>query len=175
MSNTRFITAIVAFVATFIFSAGLVRIIFPAPAVLYVFTSQPQQYTKCKARSIEYFIRQDNLNGDASNQILKNSDFEYNPSNAYFSEYADSVADYVKTSANMDVSRFPQDFQNAWREHMKAWNNYSEFLSDMKSPSARRNLNIADFRTAGNRYDAEISRTYYEVLRVGRNYGADVE
>jgi hypothetical protein len=174
MSNTKFITAIVAFVATFIFSAGLVRIIFPAPVVQYVYVTRPQ-YVEGDTNAIENFIRQDNFNGDVSNRIGQKSGFELNPSNLYFGEYADSVADYVKISANMNVSQFPTNFQNAWREHQNAWRNYAEFLADMKTSPGRKNISLAEFNGADKRYGVEISQTYKEVIRIGRSYGADIE
>ncbi|MEP6902230.1 MAG: hypothetical protein ABJA66_10800 [Actinomycetota bacterium] len=172
MSNTRNITATVAFIATFIFSAGLIRIIFPAPAVQYVYVDKPQ-YTGCKARAIESFIRQDNINGEIhSSKItgLQNLD-----SQSYISANADATLEYYNSSSSMDVSQFPQDFQNAWREHMKAWRDYSDFLNQMKNSSARKNLSGDDFGLAEQRFNSEINRTFNEVLRIGRNYGADVE
>lgn len=167
MSNTRFITAIVAFVATFIFSAGLVRVIFPAPVVQYVYVNRPQ-YIERNTNAIESFILRDITNGENRMDRMSYSDSKFD------AEYADAVMDYVNTSSSMDASRFPQDFQNAWREHMRAWRNYAEFLEDLKNPAARKNLTDTDFRKAEKNYNDEINRTWEIVLQFGRNYGANV-
>lgn len=150
MSNTRIITALVAFVATFIFSAGLVRIIFPAPVV---------NKTYCTDRSsneIETFLTRDIRNGEGRMDNVYNDD-------------ARAVMDYWKTSSSMDAGDFPQDFQKAWREHMQAWRNYAEYLEEVKNNPAARKRN-----ESGN-FNREINRTWAEVLRIGRNYGAYVQ
>ena len=161
MNNTRSITAIVAFIATFIFSAGLVRIIFPAPAVEYVFTNRPQ-YTNRNSSEIESFLLRDIRNGE--NRMNRISSLRENE--RYSAEFADAVMNYSISSSNMDASRFPQDFQNAWREHMKAWRNYAEFLKEADPTSSK---------CSEGRLNAEINRTWIEVVRIGRSYGADVE
>lgn len=150
MSNTRVITALVAFIATFIFSAGLVRIIFPAPAVEYNYIRQER--VGVYSQDIEEFIRQDELNGNSRD---------------YASDYPDSVLNYWKMSSSMDASQFPQDFQNAWRIHMRAWGDYAEFLQARK---AGRSGSYCQER----RLNAEINRSWEDVLRVGRSYGANV-
>ena len=164
MSNTRFITAIVAFVVTFIFSAGLVRIIFPASAVQYVFTNRPQ-YTNRNSSEIESFLLRDIRNGET--RMDRISSLRDTDNERYSADFADAVMNYSITSSNMDAGRFPQDFQNAWREHMKAWRDYADFLNDTKDFSSS--------KCAERHYNAEINRTWVEVLRIGRNYGAYVE
>ena len=165
MSNTKFITAVVAFVATFIFSAGLVRIIFPAPVVQYVYFDRPQYTNPNNTNEIESFLLRDIRNGeDRMDRIstLRNSD-----SKRYSAEFADAVMQYSLTSSNMDATRFPQDFQIAWRNHMKAWRNYADFLKETNDSSTS--------RCGESRYNSEINRTWAEVLRIARSYGADVE
>ncbi len=163
MSNTRFITAIVAFIATFIFSAGLVRIIFPASAVQYVYTNR-SQYRNSNSNEIESFLLRDIRNGE--NRMNRISSLRETDNERYSAEFADAVMNYSITSSNMDASRFPQDFQNAWREHMKAWRNYGEFLKEVDPTSSK---------CTEGRLNSEINRTWMEVLRISRNYGAVVE
>jgi hypothetical protein len=155
MSNTRTITALVAFIATFIFSAGLVRIIFPAPAVQYVYTEKPRLFER-SSNDIESFLLQDISNG------------ELRQDNRYTDDYAGEVMEYWKASSSMDASRFPQDFQNAWRVHMQAWGDYANYLQDKKASKSNYSCGLE------KRYNAEINRTWEEVLRIGRNYGAYV-
>jgi len=173
MKNTRVVIAVVSFVVTFIFSAGLVRIIFPAPAVEYTFVNRPE-YSSRDASEIEYFVAQDNRNGDYSQRILQKSNFEILPTGANFNEYADAVDDYVNISANMDVSRFPADFQDAWFEHQNAWRNYSNFLNDVKVSKNTKNATYTEFRCSDGRYNAEINRSYSKLMQIGRSYGANV-
>ena len=151
MSNTRIITALVAFVATFIFSAGLVRIIFPAPVVKYVYTEQSPRRS---ATEIETFLLRDIRNG------------EMREVDRYNENQANAVMDYWKASSSMDASGFPQDFQNAWRVHMNAWGNYAEYLQTKNRSSNGYSCGLE------KRYNAEINRTWEEVLRIGRNYGS---
>jgi len=154
MSNTRVITAVVAFAVTFIFSAGLVRIILPAPVVRYVTVDRPRLIER-NSNEIEAFLLRDINNGSAR------MDYKYTDN------YGEAVMDYWKTSSSMDASRFPQDFQNKWREHMQAWRNYADYLETRSS--ARRDNN------EGKRLIGEINRTWEEVKSVGRSYGAYVQ
>lgn len=155
MSNTRTITALVAFIATFIFSAGLVRIIFPAPVTKYVYTERPRTFER-NSNELEQFLLRDISNGDLRNDYR------------YADDYAGEVMVYWQASSSMDASRFPQDFQNAWREHMQAWGDYAKYLQDKKA--SQRNYSCG----LEKRYNAEINRTWEEVLRIGRTYGAYV-
>ncbi len=163
MNNTRSITAIVAFIVTFIFSAGLVRIIFPAPAGQYVFTNRPQ-YTNRNSSEIESFLLRDIRNGE--NRMDRISSLRETDKERFSADFADAVMNYSISSSNMDASRFPQDFQNAWREHMKVWRNYGEFLKEAEPTSSK---------CTEGRLNSEINRTWMEVLRISRNYGAVVE
>jgi hypothetical protein len=156
MSNTRTITALVAFVATFIFSAGLVRIIFPAPVVKYVYTERPRTFER-SSNEIEAFLLRDINNGESR------MDYKYTD------DYAGAVMDYWRTSSSMDTSRFPRDFQDKWSAHMQAWRNYADYLTEVKKSSARRDCR------EGSRLIGEINRTWEEVKSTGRTYGAYVE
>ncbi|HVE58634.1 MAG TPA: hypothetical protein VNB22_17510 [Pyrinomonadaceae bacterium] len=154
MKNTRVITAVVAFAVTFIFSAGLVRIILPAPVVRYVTIDRPRVIER-NSNEIEAFLLRDIDNGSAR------MDYKYTDN------YAEAVMDYWKTSSSMDSSRFPQDFQNKWREHMQAWRNYADYLEERSS--SRRDC------SEGKRLIGEINRTWEEVKSSGRTYGAYVQ
>lgn len=156
MSNTRTITALLAFVATFIFSAGLVRIIFPAPVVKYVYTERQRTFERRSSNDIEAFLLRDIRNGE------ERQDYRY------ADDYAGEVMDYWKASSNMDASRFPQDFQDAWHVHMQAWGDYAKYLQDKKASNRNYSCGLE------KRYNAEINRTWEEVLRIGRSYSAYV-
>jgi hypothetical protein len=155
MSNTRITTAFVAFIATFIFSAGLVRIIFPAPVVKYVYAERPRTFER-STNDIETFLLRDISNGDAR------LDYKYTE------DYSDAVMTYWKTSSSMDASAFPQDFQDAWRIHMQAWGDYAEYLEAKKASKNSYSCGL------DKRYNAEINRSWEEVLRIGRTYGSNI-
>jgi hypothetical protein len=166
MTNTRIITALIAFVATFIFSAGLVRIIFGTPEV------QPAYYsrTRCKsaqAREIEKFVWQDVRNGEIRMDKISRKGGS-NPSNVYFDDFARAVSEYAETSGRMDDANLPQDLQEAWREHMAAWGDFAVFLNETRPSSPE------EFRGAEIGYNTEINRTWTNVLRISRSYGANV-
>ncbi len=52
---------------------------------------------------------------------------------------------------------------------MDAWAVYSAFLRDVEKAGA----SVESIRAFEARYDKDISSTWYEVLRVGRSYGAE--
>lgn len=151
MKNTKVIIAVIAFAVTFIFSAGLVKIIFPAPAVQYVYVERPLLIERSNTNEIETFLLRDINNGDSRDNS------------------AESVMDYWQASSSMDASRFPRDFQKVWSEHMQAWHNYAEYRMAVKNSPSRR-----DSREAV-RLNGEINRTWEIVKSVGRTYGAYVE
>lgn len=155
MKNTRIVIALVAFAVTFIFSAGLVRILFPTPIALKKNCNERVRLVERNTNEIEAFLRRDISNGDAR------MDYKYTDN------YAEAVMDYWKTSSSMDASRFPQDFQDSWREHMQAWRNYADYLAE--KPATRRD------RKEGKLLNDEINRTWEEVKSIGRTYGAYVQ
>jgi hypothetical protein len=171
MRNTRIIFAIIAFVATFIFSAGLVRLLYGAPEKPVFNYSHP----RCRERqagAIESLIRRDIRNGEQRRRAM----LGYSGVNEVpkFEVKVDAVRDYVDASSSMDASNLPSDFQAAWHKHMQAWRDYAEFLRDMEDYSDDSSLAGKDFRPREKRYNDEINSTWDEVLRLGRTYGAEV-
>ena len=153
MKNIKTITAVVIFAVTFIFSAGLVRLIIPAPVVQYVYLERPVERS---SNAIETFLLRDIQNGTTR---MDDSDT---------ADYAEAVMNYWETSSSMNDSAFPSDFQDAWHNHMQAWHNYAEYLAKVKKSSARR-----DSRES-SRLNYEINRTWEDVKVVGRNYGSQL-
>lgn len=151
MSSIKFTTAVVAFVVTFVFSAGLVRIFLPEPVVTTVYRDRPLVVER-RENAIENFLRRDISNGSTRSSY---GDSDDNPK---------AVMAYWKASSSMDASEFPADFQSAWREHMNAWKAYADYLAS--NPRGQND------EIKKNRYSDEISRTWVEVLRVGRYYGS---
>ena len=82
---------------------------------------------------------------------------------------AESVEDYAHASGSMEDSHLPADFRTAWREHMKAWRDYSEFLTEV----SRKKISDSEFEQKEDRMIYDINRTWANVLSIGRSYGAD--
>lgn len=176
MSNTRLITAIIAFVATFVFSAGLVRLLFGAPEPPPV--SYNYNRTRCfdrQAKGIESFILKDISNGEERiDKISRHGGWDVTPASEYFTEFATAVDQYSRTSGSMDASHLPHDLQIAWNKHMNAWRNYADYLNETQNRSGRKAIGEEDYREAQSLYNTEINRTWYEVLRIARTHGANV-
>lgn len=151
MSSFKFTVAVVAFVVTFIFSAGLVRIFVPEPVIKTVYRDRTQ-FVERNENAIEQFLRRD-IRNDATRSSYGDSD-----------EHPEAVMAYWKASSSMDDSEFPADFRAAWREHMKAWKNYGDYLS------AAQRGKISEQKR--ERLNDEINRTWDDVLSIGRIYGS---
>jgi hypothetical protein len=187
--RSKNILSIAAFIVAFAFStafAGLFidkseyQSVLTVPVVSYN-ERQPTSCFKKKrggytAEKIEVFISQDNSIGREHQQINARIDRQELPllKSPLFAEYKNSVAEYVEASGSMDETTMPHDFQTAWRAHTKAWSDFSNFLDSMKSGSVRGNLSDEDAYEMEKHFSAEIAATYSEVLRVGRNHGAQV-
>ncbi|MBK7707038.1 MAG: hypothetical protein IPJ30_15070 [Acidobacteria bacterium] len=164
MKNPRAVFGIVAFVVAFVFSVGLVRIFFPAPFVPYAPVAYvPHHRHSGLASELESFIERDKSNGSYREDAILIS-------NVVSVAHAESVKEYWETSSSMDARNFPRDFRFAWKEHMNAWYEFSEFLNARKGKKVDR----AEFNLEAARLDAEISRTWDDVLDAARAHGAHV-
>ena len=125
---------------------------------------------------ISALINDDKRNGrESARHAYETSEQVISPfvGSTYFL-YAGSVEQYIDASSSMKTCGFPPDFQTAWREHMRAWRDYSTFLNQMENPSNLEDWNQSEFEDAENWHGEEINATWYEVIRIGRAYGADV-
>lgn len=174
MKNTKTVIGIIAFIATFILSAGLVQILFPATIVSI--PAVDQEFKSATAVKIENFIRTDVRNGSIRDQKLRSQTYSEMKSDDenYSLFYADAMKDYWNASSKLNAREFPRDFQIAWKNHMQAWQDYNEFLSETNENQDRNVMSYEEFRAADNRYNDEIDRTWYKVLRIARTYGAEV-
>ncbi len=154
----KFITGIVAFTLTFIFSVVLVG--FPKADFL-PFEIRGNNQTQ---QNISSLLQRDVRNGD---ERFDKIDFRAERS-AYFAAYATAVNEYVDKSESMNDADLPTDFQSAWREHMKAWRDYANFLNKCET----KKMDDSDFAQLDKNYNREISVTWQEVLQVGREYRA---
>lgn len=174
MKNSRTVYGLIAFAVAFVFSAGLVRILFPAPYVPVVeVTPLPVRESYCDRRKhpkkpklatrLEEFIEQDKTNGDDRSTDLIDG-------NVVSPTFVDSVNEYYETSSSMNTDYFPRDFVDAWNAHMKAWKNYADYLQLNRDRRVDRDLFDAKQRA----YNKEISKTWDVVIRLARENGAEV-
>ncbi len=84
------------------------------------------------------------------------------------SEYSVFVKRYVDKSERLNDSGLPAEFQESWREHMKAWRDYSNFLNKQKYGS----FSNVEFNDYDIEFNNEINRTWYNTLRIGESHGA---
>lgn len=158
----KFITGIVAFTLTFVFSVALVG--FPKAE----FPPYEIRGNNQIQRNISSLLQRDIRNGKERDENLDKIYFESEKS-AYFEAYTKAVNEYVDKSSNINDADLPPDFQVAWREHMQAWSDYEDFLNS--SPTAQTSSCV--FSRLEEPYNREISVTWEEVLRIGREYGAN--
>jgi hypothetical protein len=160
------ILSVVAFIAAFGFSAVLATVLDPRPAASFI---QPS-FDRTTAQNITSFLEQDIQNGQDRNHQVYRADEDYSLSSPYIVKRAQAVSEYAEESGSMDFSYLPQDFQLAWMKHMRAWHNYSDFLQKVKT----QRMSSSEINQLENQYNREINLTWFEVLRVGNRYGADV-
>lgn len=121
------------------------------------------------AADIETFLLQDISNGQIRDERLSNLLSE-STSRSYDAKPTEIVAEYVHRSSGLDDGDMPQDFRAAWREHMRAWQNYSTFLQAAKF----KNFDSEIFYLRDEKLRSDINFTWYKVLFVARKYGAEV-
>lgn len=88
-------------------------------------------------------------------------------------EYAAIVTEYVRKSESLDDTTLPQDFQFAWRNHMKAWREHANFLNQAEESFFSEDINRSEFFEVFWKQDREITNTWRMVEVFGRKYGAN--
>lgn len=169
--TTKILTAALAFFTTFGFSSLLMQFAFEKSESQ---TGLRWVYSKPTDKQVLRFLERDIRNGEERIGRLSLSEWHYTPpfSRPSLAEYREAVSLYVNKSGSMDDSELPADLQIAWREHMKAWRDYSAFLNSLE------NLSIEEsdkrmLRQQHKEKDARISSTWFKVLKIaGENYGA---
>ncbi len=172
--RSKNIISTVAFVSAFVFSAAF--------ASLFINESQPASFesyaisnvrtASCSAddktcTDITALLIQDIRNGDRRNSRY---DYSFDDEDANVSvRRAESVVLYSAASRDMEDSHLPSDFRAAWRDHMKAWRVYSEFLTKVSQTK----IEDDKFENLESEYVYDINKTWAKVLKIGRGYGAE--
>lgn len=185
--RSKTILSIAAFTVAFVLSTAfaslfITKIAYQSESV--VTPSYSTKKTSCfknrgknyVADKIETFVKQDVSNGRERDRKLYqiDGDFRSSFSSSSFNEYSEVVSEYVSASENLSAENTPRDFQKAWSKHLNAWRDYANFLDKMEHSSAEAELRESEISELENTYSSDINNTWYEVLRVGRNYGAEV-
>jgi hypothetical protein len=175
--RSKAVLSIIAFLAAFGISVAVTP---RAPKS----TVSPYVKRSCASQSetalrITKLLSQDIDNGRLRNEKIESFGRDDVSRRAYLVNFVIATDEYADASASIDDSDLPQDFKNAWREHMTAWRNQSDFLNEYKTVSYRRGDGIGSGNTEFPRrqyaeQNKEISDTWHKVLRVARSYNAYV-
>jgi hypothetical protein len=182
--RSKNILSIVAFITAFALSAAFASLFITKTETTYDYVPvNGYNSTSCfkyknnlaTANKISALIRQDKRNGRESDRAYYRygADIFSSSDNTAFSGYAGAVEQYVNQSSSMKADDLPNDFQIEWREHMKAWREYSDFLNRMKKPSNRGALTQEELEEIDVFHSREITRTWNEVLQTAVMYGAN--
>ena len=167
--RSKTILSIAAFTIAFGFSTVLASLFISGN------TYSPTNYLKYRsstpsAVAISALIREDIRNGRRLDGMFYRSCG--NP--RLSAEIAVAVEQYVDESNSIKASHLPIDFQTAWREHMRAWREYSEFLNRTNNSSNLDDLSSEVLENFEKLHNRDINHTWREVLQIGIEYDADV-
>jgi hypothetical protein len=125
-----------------------------------------------KAQKITNLLSQDIENGrERDRKIDAHAVVEWKR-RANFVYFIDAVGEYADASASIDDSDLPHDFKTAWRAHMKAWEKHSGFLEEIRANPLNDGIGNGFSREEYSKQTKEISETWFEVLRIARQYDA---
>lgn len=189
MSDNKFvmriktILSLLVFSATFILSVSLVGL----PQNNFYSRLSQAKRAEQNRQNIRMLLWQDINNGRLRNQMMMSLDgIDQDFQSSYtVNQIAEATEEYVDASQSMDSSDLPADFQEAWQAHMSAWRENANYLNEINATAKMYPVNKVDnrkingylFKLGSETYrnhEAEINRTWYEVLRVGRKYGVYV-
>jgi hypothetical protein len=164
MKHIKLVVGIVTFVLAFMFSIGIVKIVSPVASP----TFGPGLFSKHRGDSqlaldLEAFIERDQANTGSDSRTWSRGEVS--------ARGAKRVMQYWSGSVSIDVSAFPEDFQDAWNDHMDAWGDFARYLEKNKG----RSMTQAEFLAETRELNHEINVTWSVVLRSARSHGAHVK
>jgi hypothetical protein len=171
--RSKTIISILAFAVAFGFSTYFASFFLPESVESQTFYYENTHISTQPDSEIMSFLRRDISNGNeriSSYFDSGNEHHEVSPENC-LAHKAASVKFYSEKSASMDATELPKDFRAAWRKHMKAWRDYSNFLDKSAKSS---NLDSEDFNEKSAEFNDEISSTWNDVLDIGESYDENV-
>jgi len=158
-----------AFIFAFVFSTAFASLFISENASIQA--SYLKYKSSTPSAAISALIREDVRNGRRLDGAFYRS---YENPRLPSAEFAVAVEEYIDDSSNIKASHLPIDFQTAWREHMRAWREYSEFLNRTRDSSNRDNLSGEALEKFEKLHSRDINHTWREVLQIGVEYGAAV-
>ena len=139
--------------------------VYDVPPVVNTYELKTKRYTRCNTGSkIKEFLEQDKRNG------VDRRSADYSDDVSRLASRAEATNRYYIKSASMNAYNLPDDFQDAWFEHMKAWRDYGKFLEREGTKKAV----SEDFERLEDEHVSNVNSTWQEVLSIGREYGADL-
>jgi hypothetical protein len=173
--RSKAVLSIIAFLAAFGISVAVTPRAPKSTVSPYVKRGCAQSET---ARKITTLLSQDIENGHERDEKIDSFSSEDISRRAYLVNFVIAIDQYADSSASINDSDLPQDFKAAWREHMTAWKNHSDFLNEYTYVPRRKadgtlSPDNAQFpRRQYSEQTKEISDTWFEVLRLARKYDA---
>lgn len=173
--RSKDILSIIAFISAFVVSAAFASIFIDKnqPAKFRTYAIGSNRPANCSSydktcTDILALLVQDIRNGD---RRAERYDYSLGEKGNVSVNRAVSVAEYADASGSMEDSHLPSDFREAWRDHMKAWRDYSDFLNEV----SRKKIDDSEFEQKEfELIDGVngINQTWAKVLKIGRSYGA---
>lgn len=168
--RSKDIVSIIAFISAFAVSAAF--------ASLFIDKSQYENYSIYTSRNYSNCRYADQTCKDILSLLVRdisngrkrqeNYDYSLGKDGNVSPKYAETVAVYADASGSLDDEHLPADFQSAWREHMQAWRDYSDFLNEV----SENKIEDEAFDRLEDIYTYKINKTWAAVLKIGRGYGA---
>jgi hypothetical protein len=169
--KTKIITALIAFITTFGFSIAVTGLFIKQHKPTSCFTTL--RTNNGTQQKIFQLLQRDIRNGRERFGKLSGT-YSSLLSDSNITVYSKAVNEYAEKSANLDDTELPLEFQLAWREHMKAWREHAGFIEGCSRLSEKLEFDFTDDKIVNThlRQEREISRTWYEVLRIAEEYNA---
>lgn len=165
------IISIIAFITAFGISVALTpRTVTQTVAPLY----QPKKCAET-SQKITSLLERDIQNGrirDRKMARVRQQGDSYGTA-PYHLNYAAATTAYSNASKRIETGDLPYEFVTAWNQHMNAWESYAEFLKENVDSDGQL-LRERSFYRSSATYTTEISDTWFEVLRIARNHGAEI-
>ncbi len=170
--KAKTLISIIAFVTAFSISVGIASLLQPQREEHSCFWALGRNKVEETfenpevAAKITALLEEDIANGNLRDTKLQQLINDAVEPSEYESQKAIITREYWQVSSTIETENLPDDFVRAWQKHMQAWEKYADFLED----STR-----ADYKHCGERkYHKKISDTWYEVLRIAKQYGAEI-
>jgi hypothetical protein len=166
--RSKTIISILAFAAAFGFSAYFASFFLPETVKSENFYYDDYAPVRTHA-GILNLLRQDDINGNERRFDYEDSDDQAEDVSFknYITSEAKLVNSYVDKSSSLNASDLPCDFRSAWRVHMKAWRDYSDF---MNKSAKTKNVDADEFREKEVELIDDINSTWGKVLDVSETY-----